>query len=43
MEFGYVGKPDVTGEVHRNQMGKLELSKYKAKPVAGPAVQSSAG
>ena len=34
---------DGPDEVHRNQIGKLELSKYKAKPAAGPGMQTRAG
>jgi acyl-CoA dehydrogenase len=34
---------DGPDEVHRNQIGKLELSKYKAKPGAASGVQTAAG
>lgn len=33
----------IPDEVHRNQIGKLELSKYKARPGAASGVQTAAG
>jgi len=29
---------DGPDEVHRNQVGRLELAKYKARPIAAPGV-----